>query len=272
MSKNDNPRPICSIIVPSLREPEFTRNLADYPAILRFLLRSRHESSSLISAEQASLHYLGYAPVGAKELPAGICCLLGDSGEQMTQVVRADPVFVKAEPDHASIHSAAALQLDKKDAENLVTGLNGHFEETGCRFHLGDSWRWYISGAELSGAEGTTLLAEPLNQVADRNVVSFLDEERQPVEWRRLLTEIQMVLHSLPVNIERMEQGLQPVNSLWAWGGHPVPQRTSEPDLVCYADDAFTRGLSHLSHIENRPLSQSPESVSYTHLTLPTKA
>lgn len=259
MSKKDNPKPVLSIIVPALKEPEFTGILADYPAILRFLMRSRHQSSALFSAEQASLHYFGYAPVDAKELPAGMCCLFGDTGEQTVQIARADPVFVKAEPDHASIHSAAALQLERQDAQKLVAGLNSHFEEIGCRFYLGDSWRWYISGAELSGAEGTTLLAEPLSQVADRNVVSFLEQERQPVEWRRLLTEIQMVLHGLPVNTERMERGLQPVNSLWAWGGHPLPQRMSEPELLCYADDAFTRGLSQMSKIENQPLSQTIE-------------
>ncbi len=258
MSESTTSKPSLIVVVPSLRELEFSRSLADYPAILRFLSRSRHKTSVLQSAEQALLHYFGYAQVAIGELPAGICSLGADTTEEFGQIARADPVYVKAEPDHASIHSAAALQLSAEDAQMLVAGLNSHFNEIGCRFHLGDTWRWHLTGAELGGAEGTTLLAEPLNQVADRNVVSFLDPERHPVEWRRLLTEIQMVLHSLPVNIERMERGLQPVNSLWAWGAHPMPERQTTPEICCYAEDAFARGLCQISGIENLPLSQEP--------------
>ena len=261
------------LVVPALREAEFTRSLADYPALLRFLMRSRREPCDIYCVEQAALQYKGYAPVDATALPAGLCGLLADAGErpgraetsttdqssrhpvetQPVGVVRADPVYVKAEPDHASIHSAAALQLTRSEAEQIVDGLNSHFEaETNYRFHLGEHWRWYISGVDA-----VALQAEPLTQVADRNVVTFLDAQRHPIEWRQLLTEIQMVLHTLPVNVERMERGRQPINSLWVWGGHPLPERLHTPDFRCFADDAFTRGLAQLSRVENLPLSKA---------------
>lgn len=267
MSQSKSNKPSMVVVVPALREVEFTRSLANYPALLRFLMRSRHEASEINCAEQAALHFQGYAQVDAKALPAGLCGFLADNVEQpgskqsadgrSTTVVRADPAYVKAEPDHASIHSAAALRLSQSEAEELVAGLNSHFQaETDYRFHLGDHWRWYITGVE-----GASLQAEPLSQVADRNVVTFLDPQRHPVEWRQLLTEIQMVLHALPVNAERIDRGQQPINSLWVWGGHPLPERLHTPDIDCFADDAFSSGLSQLSGIQNLPLQQSAQAV-----------
>ena len=255
MSHSKPAKPTLTVIVPALREAEFTRYLADSSSVLRILMSSQRESVDIHCAEQAVVHYQGYASVNTTEVPAGLCGWQAHGKGAATEnyIACADPAFVKAEPDHASIHSAAALSLSRLEAEHMVAGLNSHFEaDTDYRFHLGEDWRWY-----LSGLDGEALKAEPLSLVADRNVVSFLDPMQQPVEWRQLFNEIQMVLHSLPVNAERMERGLQPINSLWLWGGHPLPQRSSAPELLCFADDAFSRGLSELSSIECFPLQEA---------------
>jgi hypothetical protein len=38
---------------------------------------------------------------------------------------------------------------------------------------------------------------------------------------------VQVILHQHPVNAERRARGLPPVNSLWLWGGGPLPQRVN---------------------------------------------
>lgn len=37
--------------------------------------------------------------------------------------------------------------------------------------------------------------------------------------WRKWLNEVQMVWHDHPVNADRVERGLPPINSLWLYGG-----------------------------------------------------
>lgn len=39
--------------------------------------------------------------------------------------------------------------------------------------------------------------------------------------WRKLLNEVQMLWHEHPVNVQRQERGLSPLNSLWLYGGSP---------------------------------------------------
>jgi hypothetical protein len=47
--------------------------------------------------------------------------------------------------------------------------------------------------------------------------------------WRRWQSEIQMLLHEHPVNVERERAGRSPVNSVWLWGGgvRPAPAQTT---------------------------------------------
>jgi hypothetical protein len=48
-----------------------------------------------------------------------------------------------------------------------------------------------------------------------------------------LISEIEMTLHTQPVNEERLADGRPPVNSLWIWGGGfaPVPSSGEVPPL-----------------------------------------
>jgi hypothetical protein len=63
--------------------------------------------------------------------------------------------------------------------------------------------------------------------------------------WRRLINTLQMAWYEHPVNLQRAQAGLAPVNSLWLYGGarasqltRPLPPDTViEPSLL----DAATR-------------------------------
>ncbi len=41
-------------------------------------------------------------------------------------------------------------------------------------------------------------------------------------ELRRLMTEVQMLLHEHPVNVHRARQGIPALNALWPWGAAPL--------------------------------------------------
>ena len=51
-----------------------------------------------------------------------------------------------------------------------------------------------------------------------------------------------MALHEHAVNTERQEQGLQPINALWVWGGGYAPEKLTEPHPPLFSDDPLLRG------------------------------
>ena len=74
-------------------------------------------------------------------------------------------------------------------------------------------------------------------------------------EWKRLLNEIQMLLHMSEVNLRREERGVAPINSLWLWGEGVLPHQADTDVTHVYADDAVTKGMAKLNHIKHSALT-----------------
>ena len=240
------------LIVPGLQEPEFSRALTHKSAILKIITRAERVTSSIVTAEQALLGVLGHPDIESTAVPAASCAFVDDTGEQLWPISMVDPVHVRAEPDHALVHSAHALNLGNSEAEALLDTLNQHFKEDDIEFVAGKDNRWYITGVD-----GSALHTQPLVRVADRNMTSFIDSGQQPQAWRQLITEVQMILHDHPVNLARAENNLLPINSVWCWGGHAPPVGVDPGDQRIFADDAFTRGLARLSAFKTFPVSEA---------------
>ena len=240
------------LIVPGLQEPEFSRALTHKSAILKVITRAERVASSIVTAEQAMLGALGHPGIEATAVPAASCNFVDDTGEQLWPISMVDPVHVRAEPDHALVHSAHALNLCAPEAEALLDTLNQHFKEDAIEFVSGNDNRWYIAGVDGSG-----LRTQPLTRVADRNMTGFIDAGQQPQAWRQLITEVQMILHDHPVNLARAEKNLLPINSVWCWGGQAPPAEVDIGDQRIFADDAFTRGLARLSAFKTFPVSEA---------------
>jgi len=67
----------------------------------------------------------------------------------------------------------------------------------------------------------------PAWRTAGRPLDSHLPEGPRGAEWRRWLTEAQMLLHEHPLNQQREARGLRPLNALWLSGGSanaPTPR------------------------------------------------
>lgn len=240
------------VIVPGLQEPEFSRALTHKSAILKVITRAERVASPIVTAEQAILGSLGQPAIEATAIPAACCAFVADTGEQLWPISMVDPVHIRAEPDHALVHSAHALNLSDAEAQSLLQTLNQHFKEDAIEFVAGNESRWYITGVD-----GSQLNTQPLARVADRNMTSFIDAGQQPQAWRQLITEIQMILHDHPVNLARADKNLLPINSVWCWGGRAPPAAVDPGDQRIFANDAFTKGLARLSAFKTFPVSEA---------------
>lgn len=202
----------------------------------------------------------GIASDGGKRLP--FAALAGN--DNANGLVRADPISLKADRDTAKLIPAEQLALSDIEADELLEALNGFVAEDGLQFFRRETTQWYLSGMSAAALE-----SYPPSFLAGRNASAFMPEGDEAAHWRRLLTEVQMLLHMQPVNDRRIQQGQMPVNSLWFWGGTPLPQPVEEnKSMLLVADDDEARALARYMGVVCEPLS----ALSSIHESLPDAA
>lgn len=159
-------------------------------------------------------------------------------------IVRADPVHLQADRDTAKLLPAQTLELEEHETAALLSSLNEFLASDGFKVFPGPDQGWYMTGLDASNLE-----SYPPSFVADRNASAYLPSGDNSESWRRLMTELQMLLHSHAVNEHRAQHGKLPVNSLWFWGGARLTTFPSQAvGLNVYADDDFSKSLcSYLS-------------------------
>jgi len=133
-----------------------------------------------------------------------------------------DPVHLRYHEELLILADSSRLDVPLDEAQALTTDLNRHFSEVG-HFHVASAERWYLQLADHSLLD--TRGVPPLSGMAGRS----LDHERPTTApqktLHKLLTEIQMLLHTHPVNQQREAAGRMPINSLWLWGAGMLPPR-----------------------------------------------
>ena len=231
----------CELLVPGLFASPGGARL---PSLELLLARGRCTSAGAESVEDW-LH--DAFELGDASLPAGALTVLGANGETGTRSwVRADPVHLRLMRDRMVLAPAAALGVQRGEAEALCEALNRHFTPR-ASFQLIDLERWVAS----SDADFAVEAAPPL-AFAGRDV---------GVEMRTatsaLLNEAQMVLHAHPVNEAREARGEPAINSVWFWGAGRVPSMGTKRWHSVTAEDPVVLGLGRAAGVRHRTLPQS---------------
>ncbi len=160
--------------------------------------------------------------------------------------LRADPVCLHADIDHAILFDQQSLQLTLNEAQELIAELNAHFVQDGLQLFCTEAAHWY-----LATPLQLNLLTAPVFDVVGRNVHSYMPVGDDATVWKRFMNEAQMLLHASAVNERRSTRGQLPVNSIWLWGEGALPAHTGAAidhnavDLLL-ADDALGKGIARL--------------------------
>lgn len=144
------------------------------------------------------------------------------------------PVHWHVGTDQVTLADPEALQLDEPGSRALFEAVRPLFDEDGLRLVFGQATRWYVAHPSLQG-----LRTASLDRVVGRNVDPWLGDgdgggvaAASPLRrWRRLQSEVQMLLHDHPINAEREAKGLLPVNSFWLSGCGGVQPEPEEATL-----------------------------------------
>ncbi|MGV3569629.1 MAG: phosphoglycerate mutase [Ramlibacter sp.] len=110
------------------------------------------------------------------------------------------------------------LQLTDDASRALLAAVQPYFQEDGIRLAYRSPLRWLARGELFAG-----LPAASLDRVAGRDIERWMPAGDAGRPVRRLQQEMQMLLYTLPLNDERQQQGLLPVNSFWVSGTGALP-------------------------------------------------
>lgn len=155
--------------------------------------------------------------------------------------LRADPAHLQAQRSQLVLVDGSMLAITTAEASALTTALNQHFAQDKLHFIAPHPTRWYIA---LDAAP--ELVTHPLPAVAGKGINTYLPSGADGLRWNQIATEIQMLLHTHPVNQAREAQGQTTINSVWFWGGGVYPAQKVRPPLKeqLWADDALALGLA----------------------------
>ncbi len=209
----------------------------DWAATRRLLARATVTPNPVESFE----HALFAAFVGLSgEVPASIPAAaltapFDDVAEPSRAIMRADPVYLRADPNQILLFNNDEIMPSAEEADALLRALNAGF--TDIRFFRGrDPARWYT---DLNAQARTS---SPF-AASGRSISGFLPDGDAARALRQCMNDAQMLLHEHPVNTAREQRGLPPINSVWLWGAGMRPERLAGPAFVC-GNDALSAALA----------------------------
>lgn len=164
--------------------------------------------------------------------------------------LRADPVYLQPDRDQAVLVASEELQLQPEESAALLETINAHFAVDGWHLRGPHPQRWYLR-LEDADAIRTT----PLPQVMGRGVNQYLPQGKNRRLWHSRLNELQMLLHSHPVNQQRTREGKLPVNSVWLWGEGSMPSVASTNWDQVNGDDVLVKAMAQLAAVKHASLA-----------------
>ena len=151
----------------------------------------------------------------------------------------ADPVTL--EVGRVDVELARVIDdLDRAAADALLATLNPHFRNDALAFVAPRPDAFFVRAAD-----GTRLSTCPTTAAMHRPLRALLPQGADAARWRRFRSEIEMLLHEHPVNVERERTGRPPANSFWFYEGGTLAARPSPaPAIATFAASGIACALA----------------------------
>lgn len=156
--------------------------------------------------------------------------------------LRADPVHLSLDRDRLILADAQKLEITREEAGLLVAEIMEVFAADGWLLKAPHPERWY-----LKPTRAPKLTTSSLSQVVGHDIRGFLPRGPDDKAWHTILNEIQILLHTATVNVEREKAGKLPVNSLWFWGSGRLPRIAPVTWTRVWSNEPMSLSLAKLS-------------------------
>lgn len=181
--------------------------------------------------------------------------LWGQTGKRPDAwVAAADPVYLEAMLNHVRVHALGVDELPQQQLWRLFDALQREFGDHGDQCdHRALAFASVGSCGYLRGAGAIATAAVSADCVHLAEPAEFLPQGDAAGSHDQLIGELQLYLHAHPVNEQRRQAGLRPINSLWLWGGGESPQVESRHPPPLFADDPLYTGYWRSSGGQDAP-------------------
>jgi hypothetical protein len=154
-----------------------------------------------------------------------------------------DPVHLLAGLNHLSLlELTGELQPSSQQRAALEPPLRQHLQACGGELLTLPGGGWLAHLPQAAQLRTVSPMAAAANELE-----LAMPQGEGSAALRRMLTELQMLLHEHAVNRERSRLGLPEVNAVWLWGNGDLAPTASRALPFAVGDDAYLRGL-YLHH------------------------
>ena len=186
--------------------------------------------------EQWQLEDRGFTPTVDQNLNAGLGPLWSEAPLPAHEPVwLAELVNVSPSRDGAVLLPARELQITPDQSAGLFESAKELLATSEFTFHQSSATRWRVEVPE-----GFSWQCASPAVVSMTSVNSWWPLGLETRSWRRLVNELQMQWFNDPVNNDRYEKGLLPVNSLWLFGGASTGQLSASNPSETQTIDALS--------------------------------
>jgi hypothetical protein len=220
--------------------------IAEWPHLARLAGRGS-VSKRPIGAHQDALHAAMLDALqlhdAADRYPSGAVIRTGLTGE------RADGFWLRAQPIHfaagldrlTTIPLHGAARMSAAERKSLAPTFVDHLQSTGVELHDGADGEWLLRSEvplQVQTVSPEFAAANPAEET--------LPHGHDARGLRRLMTEMQMLLHEHPVNAQRQLRGLPALNAIWLHGEGMLSDVSTESLPAASGDDVYLRGIYRL--------------------------
>jgi len=170
-----------------------------------------------------------------------------------------DPVVIQPNRDHLMLLGNDMLDYSVQEAETIIDDINATYDDLPWKIKMLSPRQWVM---ELEQAPD--IRTHPINSVVGRKINDYLPQGQDAKTWHALLNELQMLLHSHPVNQSRSMQGLVAANSVWFWGEGHFPTNVGDSGVTrwaqCWSQHVPALALAKMNRVPRADLPASADS------------
>ena len=213
---------------------------------------ARIADSRFDSLQGAVLESLGLRDA-AEAYPSAATMLAGASGERPAGFwLRAQPIHFAAGLDRlTTVVLRGEARMNAAERALLDPLFSEHLQSTGLELHHASDHEWLLRSEQPLQVETVSPEFAAANPRAE-----ILPRGRDAGGLRRLMTELQMLLHEHRANVSRQARGAPAINAVWIHGEGVLSDMTSASLPEAAGDDLYLRGIYRL---QGKALSAEPD-------------
>lgn len=251
--------PKLSLFIPGLffsNTPHSMGQITTPPTLARYLRFSTQHEFLESNFIHMLWHIFGYSNTQQDYPVAAVTRLVDDDQDVDGAWIRADPVYLRHDPQSITLLDGASFHLPKHEALIFAAEVQDIFTTKNLLLQAPTNNRWYIKLTKSPKIRTTSI-----HDVVGCNTGKYLPIGEDKTQWDRLSNEVQTVLHHCTLNQKREERGEFPINGLWMWGGGELPPPITPIWTHVFGDEVTTQGLSLLSGISYYDLPSGIEDI-----------